>query len=453
MPSSLSKDGLQSSDSSESEMQTESLVAGRQRRSRAGALMSSLIAEEETLQADGETLPADGEDVDDLTLLFAGEGEDMDFNEDEADAASDVEMDSSSDDDQGPTAGADDLDGEKDIEREAREERRKKRKAQEVFKRTKPRPPKTTTDQQTGALAAPPPRFKKKSERVSWLPTPEEGPVRQSSRKQTVQNKQIVHQRMREGEKRRKQQLQSMEAAAKRKEASKPKAMTQEDRLAEAAKTEARNAKSLNRWEASEEKRVEEQRAKIAALKNRTLEGPVISWWSGPAKWVDGKLACTGKKVLEEEPGSKGQGDLEGKATVVTLNTRVHRDEDRGATETSSATVPVRSADGDVIMPDTAPPPTVSVSSTLDPQNPAQSQQFLYEGFNINLPFLAPAPSVAEPPVTEIAARSLVILNKIDNSASRIPELQDHVLLRKKERLRPISMSPVKASFALQLLR
>jgi vacuolar protein sorting-associated protein 72 len=70
--------------------------------------------------------------------------------------------------------------------------------------------------------------------------------------------------------------------------------MTQADRLVEAERTERKNSKSLNRWEETEKKRSEEQKARLAALHNRQLEGPVITWWSGLAKWVNGKLAHVG---------------------------------------------------------------------------------------------------------------------------------------------------------------
>ena len=77
-----------------------------------------------------------------------------------------------------------------------------------------------------------------------------------------------------------------MEKAAAAKEAAKKPAMTQADRLAEAARIEKANSKSLSRWEEAEQQREEEQRAKLAALSNRHLEGPVVTWWSGLAQWA-----------------------------------------------------------------------------------------------------------------------------------------------------------------------
>ena len=83
---------------------------------------------------------------------------------------------------------------------------------------------------------------------------------------------------MQDRELKRVRQLANMEKAARRREAERRPERTQEDRLAEAARIEKRNAKSLNRWEEAERIREEEQRAKLAALHDRRLEGPVITW-------------------------------------------------------------------------------------------------------------------------------------------------------------------------------
>jgi vacuolar protein sorting-associated protein 72 len=86
-----------------------------------------------------------------------------------------------------------------------------------------------------------------------------------------------------------------------------PPEMTQADRLAEAEKVEKRNAKSLNRWEAMEKKRAEEQAAKLAALHDRKLEGPVLTWWSGVAKWLGPKLTMVGSKETNQVPVIEGK--------------------------------------------------------------------------------------------------------------------------------------------------
>lgn len=276
-------------DSSESEP-VETLIAGRERRKNAGRNMSTLL---------------DAEADDELNLLFAEDGDDADFEEDIEEDAEDMIMDSSSDEeDQGPNAGEDDLEGERELQRELRVERAKKRKAQEslrlatIRKKVKIDPTavsKTTADTTT-------PRPKKKSERTSWLPTPEDGPTRSSSRRQTMQNKELIHARLKDSEQRRQRLLATMEQAAKRKEKLKPRPMTQAERLAEAVKVEQMNNKSLNRWEEMERKKAEERKAKMEALKNRRLEGPVMSWWSGVATWVNGKLVRVGKADVKQKP-------------------------------------------------------------------------------------------------------------------------------------------------------
>ena len=284
------------------EIHVESLVAGRQRRANAGSRMATLLATEEPVEPQGE-------EEDDLKLLFEenAEEEDAEFASGD-EAVSDVEMGSSSDEDEGKEEGEDA--GEKEIQRQAKEDRKRKRKALEAFTTSKKRKIlglKTNSVAKGSGTTVASPRPKKKSERVSWLPIQDDRSTRASSRKQTILNKQIVHERMIESEKKRRELLQAMDAAAKRKEADKSEALTQEDRLAEAARIEAQNAKSLNRWEVAEERRVEEQRAKLASLKSRGLQGPVMRIWSGPSKWVDGKCVGVGKRVLsttenEEEP-------------------------------------------------------------------------------------------------------------------------------------------------------
>lgn len=62
-----------------------------------------------------------------------------------------------------------------------------------------------------------------------------------------------------------------------------------------------KNSKSLNRWEETERKRADEQAAKLAALKNRKLDGPVASWWSGKATWSGTKLTKIGSKETNQE--------------------------------------------------------------------------------------------------------------------------------------------------------
>lgn len=284
-------------DTSEDEA-VETLVAGRQKRTTAGRNMSSLL---------------DAAADDDLTLLFAEDENDDEFDEDEGPDGEfdDMRLDSSSEDedDQGPNAADDDLEGEKELEKQARVDR-KKRKAQESLRLTALRKKVKIDSPAMSSVSTAAPRPKKKSERVSWLPTPEEGPVRSSSRRQTMQNKELTHARLKDSEQRRIKLIANMEKAAERKQRLKPKIMTQEERLAEAAKIERLNSKSLNRWEEMEKRKAEERKAKLEALQNRRLEGPVMSWWSGIAKWVNGKLVRVGNvevqpKAEEKEPERK----------------------------------------------------------------------------------------------------------------------------------------------------
>jgi vacuolar protein sorting-associated protein 72 len=316
------------SSSGEEEEQTEWLATTRQKRSTAGNRLSTLIQQ------------AAAED-DELELLFAEDEDDVGF-EDVEDDASDVQMDSSDDDDdQGPTAGAEELDGEKELQQQARAERQaKKRKANDGIpkafrKKVKidPTAPKST-----------PPRPKKKSERASWIPTPEDAPTRASARSTTKISKEQLHAQMLEREKRRLRQLAIMEKAEKKKNAEKPKEITQEDRLAEAVRVETRNAQSLNSWEEAEKIREEERRAKLEALHNRKMQGPYITWWSGLAEWVGGKLKRVGKNITIEEKqkgtaGRKRKADeMQEEASMPSFATPL-KDTAVGTNSTSSASL------------------------------------------------------------------------------------------------------------------
>ncbi|KAF2434497.1 YL1-domain-containing protein [Tothia fuscella] len=299
--------GPGSSSDGEDEEEIVPMVVARQRRANAGARMSHLLK----LAGDEDTqnLEAYGE-------IFEEAADDNEFQADE-DVDGDVNMESSSEeeDDEGRE---DDMQGEKELkatEKKGVSHKRKravmldsamKRATARQIPRAVAKPP---PESLAGGVVAPSERPRKKSERVSWLPEEEEGPKRQSSRQLSVQNKEMVHSRLKEKEKHRLRTVAIMKAAEMRKDARKPKILTQAERLEEAAKTERMNSKSLNRWETAEKKRVEEQAARLAALKNRKLEGPIISYWSGPSLWVDGKLKGTGKAVLvkasEDTPISK----------------------------------------------------------------------------------------------------------------------------------------------------
>ncbi|OLN85806.1 Vacuolar protein sorting-associated protein 72-like protein [Colletotrichum chlorophyti] len=246
-------------------MPVEWLATGRTKRSTAGNRMKSMLANEEPDS--------------DLELLFAEDDNDEGFS-DVDDGGSDVQMDSSSDDEDDQNQ-ADDMEGEKELEKQAREKKAaaRKRKAQDAI------PAKFRKKVRIDQTAAPAPRPKKKSERTSWLPSPADMPIRASLRQTTVLSKEQLHQQMKEREAKRLKQLAVMEKKAKKLEAMKKPPMTQAERLAEAAVVEKRNSKSLNRWEVAEKAREEERLAKLAALNNRTLKGPVVTYWSGLGEW------------------------------------------------------------------------------------------------------------------------------------------------------------------------
>lgn len=283
-----------SSSDAGSEAPVEYLVTGRTKRATAGNRINPLLQKEQ----------------DEVDLVFEKEAgdvdseEDNDFVGDEDDAGSDAQLDSSSDDeDQDPGKADDELEGERELQRQVKVERQKKRKARTVFKTPtaagkKPKVDHTALVAPKVSPTTPESRPKKKSERISWIPTSDEGPVRASSRKQTVQNKETVHLRMAEKEKQRLKQMKHMEEAERKRQVAKVPPMTQAQRMAEAARTERKNAKSLNRWEEAEKTKAETLKAKLEALHNRQLTGPVISWWSGLTRWVNGELSHVGIREI-----------------------------------------------------------------------------------------------------------------------------------------------------------
>ena len=265
---------------SEPDQPVDLMVVSRARRSNAGNRMSTLLAK----QAEEEQWGEEWEEV-------ANEEE---FVGDDANEQEDYNLDSSSSEDEDDGADDDDA-GERELRKAERQERTKKRKtaanpfaarlAAASRKRVKLDVP----------SAAPPPRPKKKSERASWIPTEEDGPIRTSSRKQTIANKEHTLAKLKEKDQRRDETLAMMKAAEARKAKDEPKPLTQAERLAEAARVERINKKTLHRWEEAEEQRAAERQAKIDALKNRQIEGPFVRFYSGPAIWVDDKIKHTGK--------------------------------------------------------------------------------------------------------------------------------------------------------------
>lgn len=282
-----SSDSDNSDHEEEAPPQVEWLATTREKRSTAGNRMKSMLAAEEP--------------DDELELLFAEDADDAGFSDVDG-GDSDVQMDSSSDEEDAQ-AQDDEDEGEKELQKQLRDRKlaARKRKAQDAIPakfRKKVRVDPTPTD---SSATTPAPRPKKKSERASWLPTSADLPTRASKRETTMLSKEALHQQMVEREAKRLKQVEAMERKAKRMEALKKPPMTQAERLAEAAKVEKRNAKSLNRWEEAEKQREEERKAKLAALNNRQLNGPVLTFWSGMGEWVDGKLKYLGKSVVVED--------------------------------------------------------------------------------------------------------------------------------------------------------
>ncbi|KAI5848313.1 YL1 nuclear protein-domain-containing protein [Tricharina praecox] len=291
----------------------QSLVAGRERRSNAGNLLAKLLTQE-----------ADADDT-----LFLEDEDDVEFSVKKEDRGDDddVLMDSSSDSDEDAAEGGEEgeAEGEREIvlaEKEARKAR--KRKADDAFmkprKQPAPRKERRVTiregvarvrlqdeeleeaaaedaDELGDALSRP----RKKSERISWVP--EFVATRASSRTLSLQNRSETMRRLEESEKRRLHTIALMERAAAKKEKVRPKReMTQEERLEEAKITERRNRRSLFSWEETEKAKLEEQRERLAALQNRKLAGPVITYWSGAAEWnaETGRLVKVGRGLVQE---------------------------------------------------------------------------------------------------------------------------------------------------------
>lgn len=295
---------LSDTDTSEDETeqeQIETLVAGRERRKTAGNRYDRDMILEEA---------GDEDEPDEVTLLFADneEEEDEEFKSGEDDA--DADMSSSDDEDQGPNAAAEDLEGEQELQKQAKVERTKKRKADLALTSVAGLRKKLKTDPTRPAAVAGPPKPSKKKERVTWVHDPDSG--RSSLRKQTIAHRAETIARLKQSEAQSKKLKALKEKRDRERAKDAPKELTQADRLAEAAKIERQNAKSLNRWEALEKKRQEEQAAKLAALKDRKLQGPVVSWWSAKATWLGPKLSKIGTKdagdILEAGPELKKRG-------------------------------------------------------------------------------------------------------------------------------------------------
>lgn len=285
-----------------------SLVSGREKRTTAGSRLSTLLTQE----ADDE-----------VSLLFADDGEeDVDFEGSDEDV-SDVRDDSSSDEDDGPTGTVEEsLEGEAELKMEERATKQaQKRKAMQAFARPTlskkvkiAHEPSTAQDISSPTSTTRRPRTR--LQRVSWLTTSGDGITRTSSRTLSVKNKEKTMANMKESEGKKVRQIAIIQASSKKNGIQKM-VMSQVERLAEAEKVERINSRSLNRWEQAEKERMERQKARLEALQNRQLAGPVIRWYSGPAEWLGETLVRVGKKtkieVLESEINVSSSADAPAK--------------------------------------------------------------------------------------------------------------------------------------------
>ncbi|KAJ5375200.1 hypothetical protein N7517_007206 [Penicillium concentricum] len=375
--------GLQSSE--EEEMPVESLVRGRAKRSTAGLHMSALLE-----------AAAD----DDLALLFEEVEDDNEFADvADPDAEDELLESSDEDEDQGPNA-QNDYEGEQKLQKDERKRRRAQNdlRFQTLRKRVKIDP--TAPSSMSAA-----PRPKKKSERISWIPTVEDGPTRQSSRRQTMVNKELTHARLKDSQEKRVRIIATMKEAEKRKAHLKPKEMTQEDHLAEAARVERLNSKSLNRWELSEKRKADERRARIEALQNRRLDGPVISYWSGVATWMNGRLTRVGKVDIkpkaDKEEARKKKKEKEDKEKAAAESKSLGSASIIGSapastTGTSQPPPDFHTGETTGAANSALPPPT----STLDqktPENKPPENAAAPTAENADTPVVSSGPNVSQP--------------------------------------------------------
>ncbi|KOS16736.1 Vacuolar protein sorting-associated protein 72 -like protein [Escovopsis weberi] len=419
------------------QQQIEWLATTRARRSTAGNRMKSMLANEEPDS--------------DLELLFAEDEDDQGFS-DAASDASDAQMDSSSDDDDdndadGAGAG-DELEGEKELERQAQEKRaaQRKRKAQAAIpakfrKRVRidaaSEASTPTTPAARPAAPAPAPRPRKKSERLSWLPSPADLPTRASSRETTRMSKEQLHQQMVEREERRLKQLALMQKKAARMEALKKPPMTQEDRLREAEVVEERNSKSLNRWEVAERQREEERMAKLAALHQRTLKGPVITFWSGigearPAVVEEERP----KKKRERVDKAKNKASDAAASKDLSVKDDVRNPKSNVLAPPNTAPLapgpasPAQQAQGR--EPAAAPPPPTTTARFLPPDDVIQSAKNAGLENKTSPGPSEPGPHQAATVAHTTTTRNAIILRSFDENAIKDKSIQTQILFGRK---------------------
>ncbi|GAB7360166.1 hypothetical protein MBLNU230_g7929t1 [Neophaeotheca triangularis] len=302
-----------SGSSSEEDLATTGLIATRERRSTAGNRIADLLANLDDEELQKELLGDEEDDAEDY------EGSDKGSDEDDA-------LDSSSDDEDAAAAVEDEGLEEKEIKRAERMEAKRKRKAQDarlklpaaLKKRGEKRVKLADAaggeegqDVEVGEGVAPA-RPKKKSERVSWLPTAEDAPTRQSRRAAAVTNRETTRANLEEQAKRSEKQKSFMRDAAVREKSTRRMQLTLEQRLEKMRRIEKETARDLGRFEREEAERVRLREEALAAKRRRGIEGPVTRLWSGSAVWEGGKVTGNWKmKVKRVEGGSKAVEEIE----------------------------------------------------------------------------------------------------------------------------------------------
>ncbi|PNS17418.1 Vacuolar protein sorting-associated protein 72 [Sphaceloma murrayae] len=331
--------------SSSSSPPPETLIAGRAKRSNAGNRLSHLLQ-----HLDDEDVKAD--------LLAEEEDDQKDYSASE-DGDADVAFESSDDSEDEGKEGDDELTGEKELKKQERVESTKKRKARELV-RIQPLKKKAKISEEVtgedGNSVLP-----KKAERSTSTLS---GPLRHSSRSQTVASAKVTEARIKESRKRALRTQEIMRMAAEKKAAEAGPKLTQADRMARALEVEKENSRSLNRWEKSEQERLRAQREKLEAMRNRKLDGPVIRYWSGRVKWIwregpDGpvyarfKYLRRGKRKIQElDADDDDQSDGETKAPRRQSAGRIVSIEDG-----------MSSSKGDIVMSKGPPPESLEQPS------------------------------------------------------------------------------------------
>ncbi|KAJ5174121.1 uncharacterized protein N7500_002052 [Penicillium coprophilum] len=414
--------GLQSSE--EEEMPVESLVSGRAKRSTAGLHMSALLE-----------AAAD----DDLALLFEEVEDDNEFaDEVDPDAEDELLESSDEDEDQGPNA-QNDYEGEQKLQKDERKKRRAQNdlRFQTLRKRVK-------IDPTAPSSMAAAPRPKKKSERISWIPTVEDGPTRQSSRRQTMVNKELTHARLKDSQEKRVRIIATMKEAEKRKAHLKPKEMTQEDHLAEAARQKFEPLGAVGK------RKADERRARIEALQNRRLDGPVISYWSGVATWTNGRLTRVGKIDIKPKPDKeesrKKKKEKEDKEKAAAESKSLKSASIVGsapASTTATSQPPPDFHAVETISPANSAPPPTSMLDQKSPENKPPEKPAAPTADNADTPIVSSGPNVsqsdANPSETKAIMKTPVEQSKDNAVENQAPGVDPDTLVPPSARDEPTS--------------